>query len=322
MKIKISKKSLIEEFNFLKESMFLGVKGVTKIDSGKIGPVFGLTICTHGNELAGLAAVYYLRNKYNLNKKLLKGSILIVVNNLNATQKALKAKNEISRLNSRYIDLNFNRLPKNLIKINNDNRYEIGRAKELLPIWNMFDVALDIHSTTQNNPPMIIASNNLDFNLIKNFPIKKIITNIIKIQIGVPAFNFYGGKKKIQTIEIEAGQHEKSSSYIVAIKCILSLLEKKQMIKFKKKVFKTKVFEEYYVYNSIIFPDKQCKLSRVFTDFEVVKKGEVLAKIKSKVIKTNEDSCILMAPKGKKCMKYGEETIFLSKLPNKIIYDK
>ncbi len=308
----VSKRSIKNEFFFLKKSEYLGVKGVFRIDSGKPGPVFGLTICTHGNEIAGMAAVNYLRNKYSISQKLLKGSIIIAVNNLKAAEKALKARTEIERLKSRYIDLNFNRLPKDLLRIVRDNRYEIKRAKELLPIWNMFDVALDIHSTIQDSPPMIIASNNLDFNLIKGFSIKTVISNIVKIQIGAPAFSFYGGKKKIQTIEIECGQHDKVSSQVVAVKSIMSLLKELKMIKGKNKPTR-KIFEEYCVYASVIFTNRQAILSRVFKDFDVIKKGEKLAVINKKSIKASEDGCILMAPKGVRPVKIGEEAIFLSK---------
>ncbi len=315
----ISKRSIKKEFNFFKKSEYLGVKGVLRIDSGKPGPIFGLTICTHGNEIAGLAAVYYLRNKYLLGKKLLKGSLIIIVNNLKAAEKALKVRTEIGRLKSRYIDLNFNRLPKNLFKIGRDNRYEINRAKDLFPIWSMFDVALDIHSTVQDNPPMIIASDNLDFNLIKGFPIKTVISNIVKVQIGAPAFSFYGGKKKIQTIEIESGQHDKVSSRVVAVKSIMSLLRELRMIKGKSSV-KRKIFEEYYIYDSVFFPDKKCRLAKVFKDFETVKKGQNLAKVKGKIVRAKKDSCIFMAPKGLRPVKIGEEAIFLSKpVNNKII---
>jgi predicted deacylase len=314
----ISKKSISKEFNFLRKSEYLGAKGIIRIDSGKPGPVFGLTICTHGNEIAGLAAVSYLRNKYNIRQKLLKGSIVIVVNNLKAAEKALKAKTETGRLKSRYIDLNFNRLPKDLLKITGDSRYEVNRAKDLLPIWNMFDVALDIHSTIQDNPPMIIASDNLDYSLVKGFPIKTVISNIVKVQIGAPAFSFYGGKKKIQTVEIESGQHDKVSSQAVAVKSILSLLKELRMIKGKNKL-KRKIFEEYYVYDSVIFPNKKAVLIQVFKDFSVVEKGEVIATINNKKVKANEDSCILMAPKGVRPVKVGEEAVFLSKPVNKKI---
>ncbi len=308
----ISKLPIIEEFNFLKKSEYLGVKGVLRIDSGKPGPILGLTICTHGNEVAGIAAVNYLRNKYNISQKLLRGSVIIAVNNLKAAEKALKARTEIGKLKSRYIDLNFNRLPKDLLKIGRDNRYEINRAKDLLPIWNMFDVALDIHSTIQDNPPMIIASDNLDYGLVKGFPIKTIISNIVKVQIGAPAFSFYGGKKKIQTIEIESGQHNKDSSQVVALKSILSLMKELRMIKGKNRI-KKRLFDEYCVCDSVIFPNDKCELSRIFKDFELVKKNDILAIINGRKMKAKRDYCILMAPTGIKRIKSGEETVFLSK---------
>ncbi|MEI7480586.1 MAG: hypothetical protein WCJ59_03070, partial [bacterium] len=251
---------------------------------------------------------------YKLADKLLKGSVLIVVNNLEATDKALIAKNKVEKMLCRFIDLNFNRLPKYLLTIKSDNRYEIKRAKELLPIWESFDVALDIHSTTQDNPPMIIASNNLDFELVKDFPIKTVITNIVDIQLGAPAFAFYGGNKVIQTIEIESGQHNKTKTREVATKCVLSLLNKLKMINVGVSKIKTvKTFDEYYVDDSIIFDSTDDELARPFTDFECIKKGELLALVNNVKVFAKEDCCVLMAPKGKKPSRIGEEAVFLSK---------
>lgn len=316
MKINITKQNLRDELNFMKKSKLNGVPGIYKIDSGTKGPTFGLTVCTHGNEISGLAVTYYLRKVFKLNEKLTKGSVIIAVNNLKAAGKSIKAKSEKERLATRFIDLNFNRLPKNLLKIKSDSRYEAQRAKELYPVWSLFDYAMDIHSTVQNNPPIIIAPGNLDYNLVKDFPIETIVTNIDKVQIGAPAFSFYGGNRKIQTIEIESGQHDRKKSRVTAIECTLSLLEKLDMI--QKKSLKSKsgsqmrVLKEYCVYDSVVFPDEQCVLGRIFRDFEYIKEGEILAKINGKEIKARKDSCILMAPKGLKPAKVGEEAVFLS----------
>lgn len=314
----ISRKIIKEEFSFLSRAEYCGVKGVIRIDSGRPGPTLGLTICTHGNEVAGLSAVNYLRGKYNIAKKLIRGSLVITLNNLKATGRALEAKDEMSRLKSRYIDLNFNRLPKNLRKIRRDNRYEINRAKDLLPIWAMFDVALDIHSTIQDNPPMIVASDNLDYRLIRGFPIKTVISNIVKVQIGAPAFSFYGSGRHIQTVEIESGQHDRASSQAVAVKCILSLLKSLGMIR-GGNMAEEKVFDEYFIDGSIIFPDRQASLARAFKDFEFIRKGESLATVHGRVIKARKDCCIIMAPKGLKPARVGEEAVFLSRPVNKKI---
>jgi len=310
---KISKSEMKKEFRLLEESNLMGVKGVLKIDSGKLGPVFGITVCTHGNELAGLAAVYYLRKIYNIKNKLLSGSIIIAVNNLEACKKALIAKSEFERLNSRYCDVNMNRLPRNLNKIHDDNRYEINRAKSLLSVWKMFDVAIDIHSTIQNNPPMVIARNNLDYRLIKNFPIDILITNIDKVQSGIPpAFGFYGNKKSTQTVGIEAGQHDSPSSQMVAVECIITMMDAVGMIKKSQLVSKKKIFREYKVFGSVVFKDRKSRLSRVFKDFEPIKRGKLLA-IKNDVkVYAQTDCCILMAPKGIRPVKINEEAIFLS----------
>ena len=291
----------------------MGVKGVLQIDSGKSGPVFGITVCTHGNELAGLATVHYLINIYKIKKKLMNGSLIIAVNNLRACKRALDAKNEVGRLKSRYIDMNMNRLPERMVNVNNKNQYEIRRAKSLMPIWKMFDIAIDIHSTIQDNQPMVIARTNLNYGLIKDFPIDILITNIDKVQCGIPpAFGFYGVNKNIQTIGIEAGQHDSKKSHETAIKCVLSMLKKKGMIASKQSGLKYKIFREYRIFDSVVFANRNSRLSRVLRDFETVRKGELLAIADNKNIYAPSDCCIMMAPKGIKPVKIHEEVIFLS----------
>lgn len=318
MKIKITKKEIVSEFDYIKNSSCKEIPGVYKIDSNIPGPTLGITVCTHGNELSGVAAIYYLRNIYKIDKRLKKGKILFVINNIRAGEKALMVKTKIERLKARYMDLNMNRLPKNLEKIRKDNRYEIKRSKELIPVWDSFDCSLDIHSTTQDNKPMIIAAENLDFSLTRGFPIGIVIKNIDKIQIGAPAFAFYGKGRNIQTLEIEAGQHESVKAQSVAVSCILSLLKNLKMINGKTKNG-TREVEEYFIFDSVIFPHNKYELSKTFKDFELVKKGQLLASFKGKEIFSLSDAHVLFSPKKKKSVKINEEIMFLSKPVRKII---
>lgn len=311
---------LSSEFDFLQSSEFEGVKGVLCIDSGKPGPVLGITVNTHGNEPSGIAALWYLRNKLRIEDKLLQGSIFFVINNLKATERyfAARAKNnEIAKNESRFCDHNMNRLPENVMSLKGDVRYEVLRAQELRSIWKRFEVALDIHSTAKESDPMIIACGGLQNDLIRGFPIDIIVLNIENIQIGKPALQFYGNQEEIKAFIIEAGSHEDDTSFTCSITCVLALLRSLQLIAGKNDV-NLRERQIYEVSGSLLFPNTSFELERVFKMFEPIKEGQILARGNGTRIVADFDGHVLMGPKGKKVNSTNEEVLFISRPVKKI----
>lgn len=295
----------------MKRSRYAGVAGVLRVDSGVSGPVLGITVCTHGNELCGLEALSNVL-KILKRKVLLKGSIMMVVNNLKAAEKALNAKNLKDSLDARYIDVNMNRLPENLLKLTKDKRYEIRRALELIPVWKKFDYAIDIHSMTQNSQPILIVTKNLSQETIEGFLMRTIIKNIENVQIGKPAFAFYGRNSRVEVVEIEAGQHDDPKSVNIAMQSILAMLKNLKMIP-DDTSRKTNSEKKEYVVVSSVMAEKSMVMSRRFRNFERVKKGEILARTPEREIRSPLAGHIVMVPRGKKIIKIGEEAFFLSK---------
>ncbi len=175
-------KTASEILGLMSISVCDGVPGVMRISSGRAGPIVGVTVCSHGNEPSGLAAVDYLLNTLKLPVNLLRGEVYLVVNNLQA---ALESK--------RFVSVDMNRLPADTPTRDNDPASEVRRSRELLPIWKKFDVGLDIHSTSQDAPPMIISLGPMfHAELVRGFPIEIVISNIDRVQRGKPAPAFYG----------------------------------------------------------------------------------------------------------------------------------
>ena len=284
----------------MKRSRYAGVAGVLRVDSGVSGPVFGITVCTHGNELCGLEAVLRILRILRKKKILLRGSIIMAVNNLGAADMA-----------ARYIDVNMNRLPKNLSRLTKDRRYEIQRARELVPVWKQFDYAIDIHSMTQNSQPILIVTKNLSQKMIRGFPMKAIIRNIENVQIGKPAFAFYGRNSRVEVVEIEAGQHDDPKSVNIATQSILAMLKNLKMIP-DDTSRKTNSEKKEYVVVSSVMVEKSMVMSRRFRNFERVRKGEILARTPEKEIRSPLAGHILMVPRGRKVIKTDEEAFFLS----------
>lgn len=268
--------ALSDHFNFIKASSYQGVAGVWKIESGKPGPVLGISIHTHGNEPSGLAVLAHLRDKFPLKQHLRCGTVTIVLNNIRATEKFLAATSDNEKRASRFIDLNMNRLPNDtMVHGMNDPRYEVRRAYELRNIWSQFDFALDIHSTATETIGMIMNIGSIHRNLIRGFPITDIITNIENVQIGKPAVSFYG-KGSIPVMGIEAGWHESGESFEMAVACTDALLKNLEMIEGETAAC-GREYNEYYVEGALMFPDASYSLVKVFGTYDKFTEGEVLA---------------------------------------------
>jgi predicted deacylase len=127
-----------------------GPAGTMIQDSGRPGPTVGITVMTHGNEPAGLAAWDMLARRTPL--PLLRGRVVWVLNNLKAAERYFALPFEApfpDKQKTRALDRNMNRLPRDLAACQRGEAYEIDRSLALLPVWQGFDVGLDIHTTSQ-----------------------------------------------------------------------------------------------------------------------------------------------------------------------------
>ncbi len=272
------RESLKDTFQVLKHSEVDGVPGVLRIQGKNPGPTLGITVCTHGNEPAGLAIAQHLLETIDIAQTLEKGVLFIVLNNIEATEKYFNATSVEEIRKARYCDINMNRLPKDVLQRSGDERSEVKRAQELYPIWKQFDFGLDVHSTLETSTPMIISrGNRLHSELIRGFPIPTILTNIDLHQIGSPAFAFYGGKNSSNPVcAIEAGQHEEKESLDRAATCAIALLQNLGMLSGKPTASPLD-YEEYEIAGSIVFPDLGYDFVRQLKHNEFIKEGEILA---------------------------------------------
>lgn len=281
------------------------IPGLQFIDSGKPGPCLGITACTHGDEPAGLAALDYVRGL-----EIKRGSIYLIVVNLKGSEAYKKARNDDERRAARFIDINFNRLPDDALT-RDDDRYEIQRLKKLMPAFERFDCAMDIHSTTQEAPPMIVRGSSLPSDLIRGFPIDIMISRIDEFQIGLPGFAFHGGEKMIPSFEIESGSHENPESEKLAIECTKQLLINLDMI--EGEPGPAPKLLDYEICDTLLFPNKSYKLVKVLKNFEAIVKGQILANGDQGPLLAKEDGHAFFGPKSLTPAKWDEEVLFISK---------
>ncbi len=315
-----TRSELIDEFELIKNSVYNGVKGVWCVSSGLKGPSVGVTIHTHGNEPSGLAALWYMRHKFHLWDKLLCGRVFFVLNNIRATKRYFAACTKLEKLEARFVDANMNRLPANLSELTRDRRYEIRRARELLPVWQEFTAALDIHSTAKQSPPMIIGmkGGRATERLIRDFPIEIIVSNNMKNRPRKSASSFYGNPdKQIPAVGIEAGSHENKSSFAVAVTCVKLFLATTGVIE-KVPVPKRLLRRHTYVMGgSVIFPDPSWRLTKIFRMFEPIRKGQILAVGgNGQTIRAPFTGVTLFGPPQKQAVKLEDEILFLARRRN------
>lgn len=312
---------LVEEFKLISQSTYKGIRGVWCLKASRRGPTVGITIHTHGNEPSGLAALWYMRHKFHLWDKLCCGRVFFVLNNIRATKKYLETRAASSaalkKLDTRFADTNMNRLPANLSKLIGDSRYEIKRARELLPVWREFTIAMDIHSAKQKTPPMIIqVESGEDIErLTRDFPIGIIISRITEYQLRKPAIAFYGDPgKRIPSVGIEAGSHENKRAFAVAIACVKLLLQASGVIENVPVRRRSRRRRTYTVGWSVVFPDDSWQLTKVFRMFEPVRKGRVLAVgSENRRIRAPFTGVIIFGSPTKKPVKLEDEVLFLTR---------
>ena len=304
--------SLRKVFERLAQSSYEGIPGIIKIESGKPGPTFGMTVCTHGGEPSGLAAAEYVLDEVDKKGVFLAGTISIVLANVEAAKNYFNAQTKRERQLARFVDVNLNRIPPGALEDKNDTRYEIQRMRELQPVLDLFEIGLDVHSTTQKPAPMVIPIDSpLPVDLLRGMPIQKVLSNYHSI-VGEPIAHFFGTRDApAQKIAIEVGSHESPEAFDLAVTCTRVLLENLGMLSLTPRA-EHSVYEMYDVWKPVIFPNTSYSLTRVFKNFSLIRKGTVIATGNGPDIIAEENCHPVMASK-KKPDSIAEEVMFLTR---------
>ncbi len=322
-------KNLNETFNLISNATYNGIKGVIKFDTNKKGPTLGITMQTHGDEPAGLAVLWNFLTS-NLQTQLKNGSVIFILQNIEAARAYFSLLDDKSRNQYRYTvnGVNFNRLPEDSLQMEKriakgkklpPLAYEITRLNELYPIYKEFTHGYDIH-TSQDEVPMIIAGDKFYPELVKGFPIEIVLTNIAEAQLNLPSFSFFGGlNSNIPVFEIEAGTDESEKSFQVAIDCSTALLKNLKMIE-GETTSAVKQYKEYFICDILVLENETFELVKFFEYYEPIKKGQELAKGivngKEKIIRASTDGHTIFPPlkmKKREHFSLSEETMFISK---------
>ena len=301
-----------EVFETIAASTYRGVQGVLKIDSSSTdgGPTIGITTCTHGNEIAGLAPFVPYLKADRLAQLLRHGSVIVSVNNLEAARRFFAAKSEQERHQLRSLDCNMNRLPEDVLQRSGDTRYEIQRVLELASVFGEFDAALDIHSTIIPSKPMIVEIKG-GLPLLAGAPIDTVLTNMVSVQRGIPVSALYGGNRQnVPVIGIEAGHQGQDRTLVDSTRIFQAFLQNINAIP-GSPTMSTPKRDLYHLANSIFFPNASYRFVRAFRTFESIQCGETLAAGDGAPVLSPVDGHILF-PKLKEFDFREDEAAFIS----------
>lgn len=296
-----SRDELQQTFDLLLQSTYKGVQGVLRIDALNAQPrqIVGITALTHGNEPSGLAPFFHYLKGDRLRKLLNTGSVIFSVNNIEAAKKYFSTNSEVDRMQLRSLEVNMNRLPEDIFQLNADTRYEIRRTLELYPVLQEFDAGLDIHSTHSSTTPMIITVKEGN-QILRGFPIRTLLTNMLGVQRGLPISALYGGieNRKRPVIGIEAGTHEGPEALVNATIATQSFLQNLGMIPGQPEC-NGDTKDIYRIARPVLFPNASYDFVKKFAAFEVVKTGQMLAAGNGPPVLSVQDGHILFPnPRG------------------------
>lgn len=127
-----------------------GIDYVTTLDGGRPGPHVVVNALTHGNEICGAIAIDTM---FRLGIKPKRGRLTLSLSNV-AAYRGFDPHNPYA---SRFVDEDFNRLwSRETLESRRDSR-ELRRARELRPVFESADLLLDIHSMTNDTPPLTLC---------------------------------------------------------------------------------------------------------------------------------------------------------------------
>lgn len=239
------------------------------------GPNLVVMVGVHGDEPCGLDALAEIVP----NLKIERGTVTFVLGNPKA----------VSR-HKRMYEANLNRMFRPDELLSNDERgtYEYIRSRELMPILKRTDALLDIHSsTTKDSVPFVICEPQ-SFQCATALPAAVVVSGIDELHpTGTDAFvNQSGG----MGICIECGNHADAKAKNVAIEAIKNFLAYFEVIQGPSVL----PVPQKYIKACFIYKNRgSFTLSKVFTEFEEVSKGQIIGYDNGNAVVAPYDACIL-----------------------------
>lgn len=274
-----------------------------RFDSVNFGSKLLVLGSIHGDEICGSIAINNIINKIKSGELKLKCGIVTFISVCNP---------KAYRNNKRYYETNLNRVIK---KTNNPIVYEEKIANILTKYIDDCDYMLDIHSMAENGKPFAFQ----DYLDIKNEEFAKaqeleyIIQGWPEIYKNCSIQDFstqtYCCKTKNKIgVTVECGSHNSPNAVKIAEQCIINTLSYLNMIEERTN---NNILPKIIKMDKVFLKEKEGIINN-FNNFDLVKKGEIIAKYYSGENIIADDEYIMILPNNK--ANINEEWFYLGKI--------
>ncbi len=206
---------MIHMYNQFIINSYKWVSGITIIDSWKPGKNVGIFAITHGNEPVWLGVFEHLSHWYRLGEKIKSGKIFLIAVNIEAYEKFIQDGNDNKY---RFIHDNMNRISNKPFR---DKSYEFRRFKELMPILDELDIAIDLHSVPIGDDIIGIVDQKYLTESLWFLDVETILVDDIK---NTGALIGYLLRQEKEAYGLECCNHTDSQAFETGVRNVLNLL--------------------------------------------------------------------------------------------------
>ncbi|MEP7084801.1 MAG: succinylglutamate desuccinylase/aspartoacylase family protein, partial [Betaproteobacteria bacterium] len=198
-----------------------GTPYLWRFDSGKSGPHIAVQALTHGNEVCGAIALDFLLKQQ---VRPLRGALSLCF----ANTAAFAAWNRDEPFMSRFVDEDFNRVWAPTVLDSARDSAELRRARALRPFYDTLDYLLDVHSMSDDCPPLMLAGNRrkgMELALALGSPEYVVVDGGHSAGRRLRDYGAFDDPEDPRTaLLIECGQHWSQASAVVAVQTALRFL--------------------------------------------------------------------------------------------------
>ena len=268
-------------------------EGVTKKESRLPGPTVALLGGIHGNETVGIDALRWARDTIMPER----GTIYFIEGNLAAITQGV-----------RFVEENLNRC----FQRTSSNSLEARRARELMPILDVCDAALDLHASNSEDatPFVVCEEDGFAFARTLRFPI--VSTGWDALEPGATDGYLYRRGKLGVTLECGSVHHPEATRALTQesvhrFLCHTGILSADAPLH-------PGTPRLIHVHTVAHQGEEPIVFSRAYSDFEALAPGEVFARAGANVHIAAEGDCIIFpranAPEGAEVYLLGKEIPF------------
>ncbi|MDD2917239.1 MAG: succinylglutamate desuccinylase/aspartoacylase family protein [Candidatus Gracilibacteria bacterium] len=254
-------------FHQIINSSYRGVPGITVIDSGKPGKNIAIFAITHGNEPIGLGVFDVLCNQYEIRNRLKTGKIYLVAVNIEAYGKYIQ---EDDPNKNRFIHDNMNRISN---KPHKEGSSEFRRFRELVPILDEIDIAIDLHSVPIGDDIIGIVDRKYLGQSLGFLDAETVLVDDIGNTGALTGYLLRQGK---EAYGLECGNHTDSRAFETGVRNVLNLLVSQGVI--DGEVIRTHAAPQVFEFAEEIFPETDdFMFIKDYSGFSLVPEGEIFA---------------------------------------------